>query len=105
MNIYKLSKEEIEKFHNEFNKTDFGKRAKLFSIMPIFLAYVGFATALIIIVADIASDLVSAEGIFSSAELIVFSIMGVSAILLSVGCVTQLQYGKMLNDYIASKKR
>ena len=34
MNIYKLENDDINKLDNEFSKTNFGKRAKVFSLLP-----------------------------------------------------------------------
>ena len=53
MNIYKLKINEVNELHNEFSKTDFGRRAKVFSMLP----FVGAIVSLILfVVEDIMKD-------------------------------------------------
>lgn len=49
MNIYKLNHNELNKLHNEFNSTNFGKRAKIFSMLP----FGGVILALILVAVDV----------------------------------------------------
>ena len=88
MNIYELNRKEIKKLHDEFNKTDFGRRAKVFSIVP-------FIIALLFIVGSIVTAL-------DGGITLIFD----CSVLLSIlfGCITQLQYGNMLKDYASTKK-
>ena len=84
MNIYTLKDKELRKLHNEFNKTAFGKRAKVFSMLPAF--------SLIITIVE---DLVNNGGtLYTCFILLNLALLG----------VTQLIYGNMLKDYINSKK-
>lgn len=84
MDIYKMKSKEVHKLHNEFNKTDFGKRAKIFSMLP--------AVSLLI---TIIYDLANKGGIICACFIFLnLAILG----------ITQLQYGNMLKDYAQSKK-
>ena len=42
MNPYKLSFEEVKKAAQDFNKTGFGRRAYIYSLLPIFTFFVLF---------------------------------------------------------------
>ncbi len=106
MNIYKMNNDEITKAHNDFNKTAYGRRAKLFSIIPIFLAYVGFAAAIILMIADGISDIYgNGEDIFAGSGALILVVLLMAALNLSIGCIVQMQYGKMLNEFVSNKTK
>lgn len=90
MNPYKLSFEEIHKVSQDFNKTGFGRRAYVFSLMPMFVAGIFFVFGIIFSI--IIDDL-------NIATIIAFAGAFISYVL---GCFTQLQYGALLKDYIKS---
>ncbi len=92
MNIYNLKTEEVRKLHNEFNKTDFGKRAKLFSMLP----FLGVIFSVIFALLEFAQN----DG--ESINVCLF----LSLAFLSDGlfAISQLQYGNMLKDYANTKK-
>ena len=85
MNIYSLKNKELMKLHNEFNKTAFGRRAKIFSMIPMVLCviFILFYTFL------------PSESLYTRFGVII-SLIGTS--------ITQLIYGNMLKDYINAKK-
>lgn len=88
MNIYKLKTNEVNELHNEFSKTDFGRRAKFFSMLP----FVGAIVSLILfVVEDIMKD---GSYLF----------LGLTFLNISLLAISQLQYGNMLKDYAQSKK-
>ena len=93
MSIYKLKKEEVVSAHNEFNNTDYGKRAKVFSVLPIICGFIWLILLIIYIIEN------SEDSIFA-----LTLILGMATLNFSVGCITQLQYGKMLKEYVESKK-
>lgn len=80
MKIYKLSTWQIMKFDWKFAKTNFGRRAKLFSFAPTIVF-------LILFIKDIYG----------------YDINSTNLALLFLGtCIAQLQYGNMLKSYIDS---
>lgn len=83
MNIYNMDNKELRNLHDEFNKTAFGKRAKLFSLV----ALVGAVLSLLFAV--------------NGEDAILFNFFLLNCAFLAV---TQLQYGNMLKDYALSKK-
>ena len=84
MNIYKMKSKEVHKLHNEFNKTDFGRKVKIFSMLP--------AVSLIFtIIFALAND---GNTICTCFILLNLALLG----------ITQLQYGNMLKEYVQSKK-
>lgn len=88
MNIYKLKTDEVHKLHNEFNKTDFGRRANAFAMLPL----VGAVVSLVLfVVEDILKD--------GSYLFLVLTFLNMSFL-----AISQLQYGNMLKDYAQSKK-
>ena len=90
MNPYKLSVGEAKKITKEFKNTEFGKRAYVFSLMPMFVAGIFFVFGIIFSI--IIDDL-------NIATIIAFAGAFISYVL---GCFTQLQYGALLKDYIKS---
>ena len=88
MNIYKLKSDEVHKLHNEFNKTDFGRRAKIFAMLPLWGAV---ASLILFVIEDIAKD---GGYLFLGLVFLNMALFGIS----------QLQYGNMLKDYAQSKK-
>ena len=87
MDIYKLKNIELIKVQTEFKKTAFGKRAKTFSIMPLFVH-------LFFLILFYFSKNTITEALYISGAFI--SLIGL--------CVTQLIYGNMLKDYINKKE-
>lgn len=82
--MYNLNDKELRKLHNEFNKTTFGRRAKIFSMLP--------AVSLIFTIVE---DLVNEGGTICTCFILLnFALLGIS----------QLIYGNMLKDYIHDKK-
>ena len=92
MNIYKLNHNELNKLHNEFNSTSFGKRAKIFSMLP----FGGVILALILVAVDVVEN----DGI----TIIGNMWLCLCFLSLSILAITQLQYGNMLKEYAQSKK-
>ena len=88
MNIYKLRTKEVHELHNEFNKTDFGRRAKIFAMVP----EVGAVVSLILFVIE---DVMKDDG---------YLFLGLTFLNMSLLAISQLQYGNMLKDYAQSKK-
>ena len=88
MNIYKLKINEVNELHNEFSKTDFGRRAKVFSMLP----FVGAIVSLILLVV---------EDIMKDGS---YLFLGLTFLNISLLAISQLQYGNMLKDYAQSKK-
>ena len=88
MNIYKLKINEVNELHNEFSKTDFGRRAKVFSMLP----FVGAIVSLILFVV---------EDIMKDGS---YLLLGLTFLNISLLAISQLQYGNMLKDYAQSKK-
>lgn len=84
MNMYTLKDKELRKLHKEFNKTNFGGRAKIFSMLP--------AVSLIFTIVE---DIVNDSGTMCTCFILLnLALLGIS----------QLIYGNMLKDYINSKK-
>lgn len=90
MNPYKLSVEEVHKAFQNFNKTGLGKRAYVFSLMPMFVAGILFVLGIILSIMKDDIDVTT---------IIAFTGAFISYVL---GCITQLQYGALLKDYIKS---
>lgn len=90
MNPYKLSFEEVKKTAQDFNKTGFGRRAYVFSLMPMFVAGILFVLGIILSIMKDDIDVTT---------IIAFTGAFISYVL---GCFTQLQYGALLKDYIKS---
>lgn len=88
MDIYKLKKQELQELDTEFSKTDFGRRAKFFSILPFWCAV--FAL-LAFVVDDILGD---GCHLFCCLIFLNVAIFGIA----------QLHYGNLLKEYIQSKK-
>lgn len=90
MNIYKLSFEEVKKVAQDFNKTGFGRRAYIFSLLPIITFFILFVLGIILSIMkdDIdVTTVVAFTGAFISYTML---------------WITQLQYGALLKDYIKS---
>ena len=88
MNIYSLKNKELVNLQKEFKKTAFGKRAKIWSSVPVlFMIVFAFGFSASIIRDSISNEL---------RLCFVISIVG--------SCIAQLMYGNMLKDYINSKK-
>ena len=83
MNIYNMSDKEIRDLHDDFNKTAFGKRAKIFSIVPLIGAIISLFMAI------------------NGEEAVLFNFFLVNC---AFAAVTQMQYGAMLKEYASSKK-
>ena len=83
MNLYSLNFLEMMKLNREFSKTQFGRRARIFSILP----YIVFVAKLFLI-------LFIDEYKYNSTDFIIIFIGAM---------ITQLQYGNMLKDYTNSK--
>ena len=88
MNIYKLKTDEVNKLDDEFNKTGFGRRARVFAITPL----IGAVISLILFVIEDITE----EGSYL--------FLGFTFLNVSLLAITQLQYGNMLKDYAKSKK-
>ena len=50
MNIYKMKDKDLTKYSTKFNKTVFGKRAKIFATTPIVLGFVFIILLIIFII-------------------------------------------------------
>jgi len=84
MNLYSLSFSELIKLNREFAKTQFGRRARIFSLLP----YIVFLVKLFLV-------------LFVDS----YQYNSTDFILIFLGAmITQLQYGNMLKDFINSKK-
>ena len=88
MNIYKLNHKEINKLYDEFKKTNFGKRATMFSMLPCWAAV---ASLILFVVEDVIGG---DSNIF----------LGLIFLNLSLAGIAMLQHLNMLKDYIQSKK-
>ena len=98
MNVYKLNNEELNKYAQELNKTPFGIRASIFSLIP----FVGFCLSLFFFIFfAVISSVPSIEENFVFA--IYLSILATVLCFLT-WCITQLQYGRYLKEFIESKK-
>lgn len=82
---------ELMKRQREFAKTPFGKRARIFSVIPFFIALI--TLIFLVLSRDNENALITILCLNSFC----FSIIGT--------CITQLQYGKMLNDYLKEKNK
>ncbi len=86
-----MKDKDLFKIQKEFASTPFGKRAKIFSIAPLImgmLILVGYALS-------IGDD-----------NIIVSTLYLMGCVICIVGaCITQMQYGILLKDYIDSKKK
>ena len=80
---------ELMKQQHEFTKTAFGIRAKIFSIIPLLIAIILFVMA---------STTPEGKGEIEAIYYIGCSLAAIGE------CITQLQYGRMVNEYIKSKK-
>lgn len=78
MELYNLKFRELMKLNMKFAKTQFGRRACLFALLP----YIVFVIYLIRVIIT---------GDFNSTNMI---------LLLTGSCIAQLQYGNMLKEYI-----
>ena len=90
MNSYKLSFKKEKKAAQDFNKTGFGRRAYIYSLLPIFTFFVLLVLGIILSIMkdDIdVTTIVAFTGAFIS---------------YSMTWITQLQYGSLLKDYIKS---
>ena len=93
MNPYKLSFEEVKKAAQDFNKTGFGRRAYIYSLLPIFTFFVLLVLGIILSIMKDDIDIttvVALTGAFIS---------------YSMTWITQLQYGTLLKDYIKSLEK
>ena len=94
MNIYKLNEKEIRKLHNEFNKTAYGFRVKLFSIVPLITSIIFIITSIICF----------SEGVTDTTIMLgLLSMLGFAISLIGLS-ITTLLYGNMLKDYYNSKE-
>jgi len=84
MNLYSLSFLELMKLNREFAKTQFGRRARIFSMLP----YIVFVIKLFLV-------LFVDNYEYNSTDFILIFLGAM---------ITQLQYGNMLKDFINSKK-
>lgn len=91
MSSYRLKEKDYVKKNKEFSKTPFGRRAKIFSVLPLFVCIFCILGCVISFVVDENSYI---GNMFILGGLI--SYVG--------GCITQLQYGNMLKEYIDSSK-
>lgn len=89
-NTYELKNIEVMNIHNEFNKTGFGWRAKFFSIGPLFIGILFLIAGFIFF------------GIYENIEAGLICALGAGISYIGL-CITQLQYGSLLKEYIDSK--
>lgn len=94
MNIYKMKDKDLTKYSTKFNKTVFGKRAKIFATTPIVLGIV-FIVLLIYQMINNPSNIS-----FDNSTITILSICFLISFLSL--CITQLMYSRMLKDYISS---
>ena len=85
MNLYSLSFLELMKLNREFSKTQFGRRARIFSMLP----YIVFVVKLFLV-------LFIDNYQYNSTDFILIFLGAM---------ITQLQYGNMLKDYVNSKNK
>ena len=90
MNPYKLSFGEVKKVAQDFNKTGFGRRAYVFSLLPMFIFVILLVMGIIL---SILKDDIDVTTIVAFAG---------AFISYAIKCITQLQYGALLKDYIKS---
>ena len=94
MNIYKMKDKDLTKYSTKFNKTVFGKRAKIFATTPIVLGFV----FIILLIYQMISNPSNVS--FDNSTINILSICFLISFLSL--CITQLMYNKMLKDYISS---
>lgn len=82
---------ELIKKQHEFAKTPFGRRAKIFSIFPLLIA------AVLLVFYCLALD-------NENTLIQVLYFLGFCISMIGL-CITQLQYGKMLNDYLKENNK
>ena len=90
MDPYKLDKSHLRKLNKEFAETSFGKKAYIFSFLPLFVGICFLCTDFII---------PYQSQIGPTLEFIGFIISFIGF------CIAQLQYGNLLKDYIKTKKK
>lgn len=83
MNIYNMTDKEVRDLHDEFNKTGFGRRAKIFSVLPLICAVISLLIAI------------------NGEDSVLFNFFLINC---AFAAVTQMQYGNMLKDFTSSKK-
>ena len=91
MDIYNIKYKEFTKMQSEFNKTEFGSRVKIFSIMPLFVSMCFIVAAIICFTIDV------------NATTGVLCILGFAISLIGLS-ITQLMYNKLLKEFILAKK-
>ena len=97
MNCYHLKEKDLVKKKEEFSKTPFGHRAKIFSAFPFFVSiFCGFFYIFFMCLnyLDIEENYYVICNMYFLGLIISFV----------VGCITNLQYGNMLKEYINSSK-
>lgn len=94
MNIYKMKDKDLTKYSTRFNKTTYGKRAKIFATTPIILG-------IIFIILLIYQMINNPDNIsFDNTTITILSICFLISFLSL--CITQLMYSRMLKEYISS---
>lgn len=91
MNVYKLNNKELQKYSKEFNKTPFGFKVRVFSMLPICIA-------IIFLLVTIINYIIYQTGLDD--PILTFSYFSIL-----ISCVAQLQYGRYLKDYIELQKK
>lgn len=85
-----MNNKELVKEHQEYVKTAFGVRAFIFTTIPLLFAAYSFYMFVYY---------------FNNENELLPVLYFTCAVIASVGfCITQMQYGKLLNDHIKSKK-
>ena len=98
MNIYstnnKENSEKLTKYVKEFANTALGRRVTIFAYLPLYFSAICGCFAVIY------------QIIIPEENLSIFTLTfgAVAIISLLIACITQLQYGKYLKEYIESKK-
>ena len=104
MDLYKMSFDEIRKESKEFNKTGYGMHAARFARLSIVFGTVCSLILILIITIGEIVEVIFEESYFVEVSTI-YEVL-ILGLIISIGffCVTQMQYGKMLKEYIETKK-
>lgn len=99
MNIYELKGYEMHIESLKFNKTAYGSKAFSYIILPLFLSIIFFCVGFSLILSELAYHYGNGLVLPGLMCLIITSIF------FEVYLMNQLQYGRMLKEYIESKEK
>ena len=99
MNVYELKNYQLQSEAIKFNKTAYGSKAASYVIISFFVAVIFFCIGGALIYCELAYHY--------GKELILPGLicLVISSIFLGVNFINQLQYGRLLREYIESKAK